>query len=204
MLGGASAGATEGIIKNSIMLHTGKACTTDSKRAVPDCGLKPQLKECVEHDCYIYAWNSAGTMEGIDTVMVRNSLLINLQCCFECAGGFCLQYWWREVRGLMRLLSAGGFTGRTDRDWNRCGCIEADRRAHRDAGMKVCGDILCVRLTADNLIRHASRHWLFWVKQARQWRFGGRFALYTVTSAGAGSGGRWLRATGCYLYRAGP
>ena len=45
MLVGASAGATEGIIKNSIMLHTGKVCTTDSKRAVPDCGLKPQLKE---------------------------------------------------------------------------------------------------------------------------------------------------------------
>ena len=69
MLGGASAGATEGIIKNSIMLHTGKVCTTDSKRAVPDCGLKPQLKECVEHDCYIYTWNSACTMEGIDIVM---------------------------------------------------------------------------------------------------------------------------------------
>ena len=64
------------------MLHTGKVCTTDSKRAVPDCGLKPQLKDGVEHDCYIYTWNSAGTMEGIDIVMVRNTLLNNLQCCF--------------------------------------------------------------------------------------------------------------------------
>ena len=90
MLGGASAGATEGIIKNSIMLHTGKVCTTDSKRAVPDCGPKPQLKECVEHDCYIYTWNSACTMEGIDIVMVRNSLLNDTSERLNCAGGFCL------------------------------------------------------------------------------------------------------------------
>ncbi len=52
--------------------------------------------------------------------------------------------------------------------------------------------------------RLASRRWLFWVKQSRQWHLGGRIALYTVASAGAGSGGRWFRATGCYLYRAGP
>ena len=45
MLVGASAGATEGIIKNSIMLHSGKRCTTVSKRTMPHCGLKPQLKE---------------------------------------------------------------------------------------------------------------------------------------------------------------
>ena len=45
MLGGASAGATEGIIKNSIMLHSGKRCTDVFKRCVPHCGLKPQLKE---------------------------------------------------------------------------------------------------------------------------------------------------------------
>ena len=70
MLVGASAGATEGIIKNSIMLHSGKRCTTVSKRTIPHCGLKPQLKRGVEHDCYIYAWNSACTMEGVDIVMV--------------------------------------------------------------------------------------------------------------------------------------
>ena len=87
MLGGASAGATEGIIKNSIMLHTGKVCTTDSKRAVPDCGLKPQLKEAVEDCCHIYTWNSACTMEGIDMASVRNTLLLYLRCGLKCAGG---------------------------------------------------------------------------------------------------------------------
>ena len=76
MLGGATAGATEGIIKGSIMLHSGKVCTTDGERTGPHCGPKPQLKRGVEHDCYIYAWNSAGTMEGIDIVMVRNTLLL--------------------------------------------------------------------------------------------------------------------------------
>ena len=57
------------------MLHSGKACTTDGERTVPHCGLKPQLKECVEDDYYIYTWNSACTMEGIDMAMVWNSLL---------------------------------------------------------------------------------------------------------------------------------
>ena len=93
------------------MLNSGKACSTVSKRTIPHCGLKPQLKECVEHDCYIYTWNSACTMEGIDIVMVRNSLLNDTRCCLECAGGFCLQFWWREDWGLMRLLCAGGLTG---------------------------------------------------------------------------------------------
>ena len=69
MLVGASAGATEGIIKGSIMLHSGKVCTTDGERTVPHCGLKPQLKECVEDDYYIYTCNSACTMEGIDCNM---------------------------------------------------------------------------------------------------------------------------------------
>ena len=100
------------------MLNSGKACSTVSKRTIPHCGLKPQLKECVEHDCYIYTWNSACTMEGIDIVMVRNSLLIYLRCGLKCVGGFYLLYWWREFRGLMRWLCAGGLTGRTDGDWN--------------------------------------------------------------------------------------
>ncbi len=100
------------------MLNSGKACSTVSKRTIPHCGLKPQLKECVEHDCYIYTWNSACTMEGIDIVMVRNSLLNDTSVRLKCAGGFCLQFWWREVRGLMLLLCAEGLTGRTDGDWN--------------------------------------------------------------------------------------
>ena len=60
------------------------------KRTIPHCGLKPQLKECVEHDCYIYTWNSACTMEGIDIVMVRNSLLNDTSGGLKCAGGFYL------------------------------------------------------------------------------------------------------------------
>ena len=100
------------------MLNSGKACSTVSKRTIPHCGLKPQLKECVEHDCYIYTWNSACTMEGIDIVMVRNSLLNDTSGGLNCAGGFYMQYWWREFRGLMRWLLADGFTGRTDGDWN--------------------------------------------------------------------------------------
>ena len=62
------------------MLHSGKWCTDVSKRTLPHCGLKPQLKRGVEHDCYIYAWNSACTMEGVDIVMVWNSLLNNCRC----------------------------------------------------------------------------------------------------------------------------
>lgn len=58
----------------------GKACSTVSKRTLPHCGLKPQLKRGVEHDCYIYAWNSACTMEGVDIVMVWNSLLNDCRC----------------------------------------------------------------------------------------------------------------------------
>ena len=78
------------------MLHSGKVCTTDPKRCVLYCGLKPQLKGGVEHDCYIYTWNSACTMEGIDITMVWNSLLIDL-----CG----------KLGGLMLLLFAGGLTG---------------------------------------------------------------------------------------------
>ena len=100
------------------MLNSGKACRTVSKRTIPHCGLKPQLKGGVEHDCYIYAWNSACTMEGIDIAMVRNSLLNDTSGRLNCAGGFYLQYWWREFRGLMRWLLADGLTGRTDGDWN--------------------------------------------------------------------------------------
>ena len=100
MLVGASAGATEGIIKFSIMLHTGKASRTASERTVPHCGPKPQLKDGVEHDCCIYAWNSACTMEGIDIVMVRNTLLL-VGLGFDTAG----------------YLQTGA-PGRTDRGWN--------------------------------------------------------------------------------------
>lgn len=100
------------------MLHSGKVCTTDGERTGQRLWRLPQLKRGVEHDCYIYAWNSACTMEGIDIVMVRNSLLIYLRCGLKCVGGFYLLYWWREFRGLMRWLCAGGLTGRTDGDWN--------------------------------------------------------------------------------------
>jgi hypothetical protein len=119
------------------MLHSGKVCTTDGERTVPHCGLKPQLKGCVEDDYYIYTCNSACTMEGIDITMVRNTLLNDMSGRLNCAGSSYLQ-------------NGGGHLGvhcgcylqtvsreRTDRDWNHCGCIEAGRRAHRDAGMKV-------------------------------------------------------------------
>ena len=61
----------------------------------------------------------------------------------------------------------------------------------------------CGRLTDDNHLRLASRPWLFWVKQARQWRLSGMLTLYTDSSADAGGGGCFMRATGCYLYRVG-
>ena len=40
--------------------------------------LRPEaaIKRSVEHDCYIYAWNSACTMEGVDIAMVWNTLLL--------------------------------------------------------------------------------------------------------------------------------
>ena len=57
-------------------------------------------------------------MEGIDMAMVWNSLLNDTSGRLNCAGGFYLQYWWREFWGLILLLCAGGFTGRTDGDWN--------------------------------------------------------------------------------------
>ena len=61
----------------------------------------------------------------------------------------------------------------------------------------------CGRLTDDNHLRLASRPWLFWVKQARQWRLSGRIITNTDSSADAGDGGYSMRATGCYLYRVG-
>ena len=70
--------------------------------------------------------------------------------------------------------------------------------------MNMREDILCVRLTADNLIRLASRPWLFWVKQARQWHWSGSIALPKPFTAGAGTEAYVMRATGCYLYRVGP
>ena len=52
----------------SIMLHSGKDCTIVSKRCVPHCGLKPQLKE---------AWSTIViSMRGHDMAMVRNTLLL--------------------------------------------------------------------------------------------------------------------------------
>ena len=59
------------------------------------------IKRSVEYDCYIYAWNSAGTVEGVDITMVWNTLLLLLQCGFKCADKVLLADWWREVRGLM-------------------------------------------------------------------------------------------------------
>ena len=91
MFVGARAGATENIIKNPIMLHTGKACTVASERTVPHCGPKPQLKDGVEHDYYIYAWNSACTMEGVDIVKVWNTLLNDTSGRLNCAGNSYLQ-----------------------------------------------------------------------------------------------------------------
>ena len=76
-----------GALHNTVPLCyiAGKACSTVSKRTLPHCGMKPQLKRGVEHDCYIYTWNSACTMEGIDITMVWNSLLNNLRCGLKCA-----------------------------------------------------------------------------------------------------------------------
>ena len=52
--------------------------------------LRPEaaIKRSVEHDCYIYAWNSAGTVEGVDITMVRNTLLNILSSGCECADKF--------------------------------------------------------------------------------------------------------------------
>ena len=52
--------------------------------------------------------------------------------------------------------------------------------------------------------RLASRHWLFWVKQSRQWPMGGSMRLAIPYRGGAWTGGFSVRAAGCYLYRAGP
>ena len=40
--------------------------------------LRPEaaIKRSVEYDCYIYAWNSACTVEGVDITMVWNTLLL--------------------------------------------------------------------------------------------------------------------------------
>ena len=79
----------------------------------------PQLKQGVEHDCYIYAWNSACTVEGVDIVMVRNSLLNNPNCCLNCAGRFHLC---RLVEGGLGFDAAGDLQTAsregTDGDWN--------------------------------------------------------------------------------------
>ncbi len=52
--------------------------------------------------------------------------------------------------------------------------------------------------------RLASRRWLFWVKQSRQWPWGGLIRLTIPHEGGAWTGRFTVRATGCYLYRAGP
>ena len=140
-----SAGGHFVIIKGSIMLHSGKVCTTDGERTVPGLWRLPQLKRGVEHDYHIYTWNSACTMEGIDMAMVWNSLLNDTSGGLNCAGCCYLQ-------------NGGGHLGvhcgcylqtvsreRTDRDWNHCGCLAAGGRAHSDAMMQpgVCdaGDV---------------------------------------------------------------
>ena len=83
--------------------------------------LRPEaaIKRSVEHDCYIYAWNSACTMEGVDIAMVRNTLLNNPNCCLNCAGRFHLC---RLVEGGLgfdaaRDLQTASREG-TDGDWN--------------------------------------------------------------------------------------
>ena len=43
----------------------------------------------------------------------------------------------------------------------------------------------CGRLTDDNHLRLASRPWLFWVKQARQWPMGGSIRLTIPHEGGA-------------------
>ena len=58
------------------MLHSGESLHYSFKANPTPLWRLPQLKEGVEHDCYIYAWNSAGTVEGVDIVMVRNTLLL--------------------------------------------------------------------------------------------------------------------------------
>ena len=54
------------------------------------------------------------------------------------------------------------------------------------------------------LERLASRRWLFWVKQSRQWPMGGSMRLAIPYRGGAWTGRFTVLATGCYLYRAGP
>ena len=84
-------------------------------------------------------------MEGVDITMVWNTLLLLLQYGFKCADKFLFADWWREAWGLMRFLFADSSTGRTDGDWNHCGCLAAGGRAHSDAMMQpgVCdaGDV---------------------------------------------------------------
>ena len=129
------------------MLNSGKACSTVSKRTIPHCGLKPQLKECVEHDCYIYTWNSACTMEGIDMAMVWNTLLNDTSGGVKCAGCSYLQ-------------NVGGHLG------VHCGCYlqEGAREEQTGTGTDKVGMRLYTSI---------SRPWLFWVKQSRQRRWGG-------------------------------
>ena len=90
------------------MFNNGKACTTESERTVPHCGPKPQLKDGVEHDCYIYTWNSAGTMEGIDIVMVRNTFIWEFRIkqlrMLKYADGGADKYWKNADKMLMLLF----------------------------------------------------------------------------------------------------
>ncbi|MBR5678298.1 MAG: hypothetical protein IKX20_09190 [Paludibacteraceae bacterium] len=73
----------------------------------------------MEHDCYIYAWNSACTVEGVDIVMVWNTLLNIPNCCLNCAERFHLC---RLVEGGLGFDAAGDLQKvsreGTDGDWN--------------------------------------------------------------------------------------
>ena len=58
------------------MLHSGESLQYCFKANRTSLRPEAAIKRSVEHDCYIYAWNSACTVEGVDIVMVRNTLLL--------------------------------------------------------------------------------------------------------------------------------
>ena len=58
------------------MLHSGESLQYCFKAMRTLLRPEAAIKRSVEYDCYIYAWNSACTVEGVDITMVWNTLLL--------------------------------------------------------------------------------------------------------------------------------